>query len=232
MSCRGFVGTGRKRLQARVSARWGRVGVTPSPCSRPAWCASARRATHSWRWRTAPGVRPGRRGRPARWRVGLAGAGRPEEDHVLLRGDEVERAQVGDGVAFEGAGVVEIELFQRLAGGEAGGADAALAAVRLAGGDPALQPGDEELLVRPGLGPCSGEGLRGAAAHRAGKRQAGNDRRRNVFPPGVTNGGAVSSCVAQTVLDVGEARHRRERGGSTAIPTTDRRLMSTLNERV
>ena len=31
----------------------------------------------------------------------LARAGRAEEDRVLLGGDEVQRAQVGNGVAFE-----------------------------------------------------------------------------------------------------------------------------------
>jgi len=54
---------------------------------------------------------------------------------------------VGDQVAFETAGVVEVELFQGLAGGEAGGADAALPAVGFAGGDLALQAGDQELLM-------------------------------------------------------------------------------------
>jgi len=44
--------------------------------------------------------------------VGLAGAGRSEEHHVLAGGDEVQGAQVGDGVAFEAAGVVEVELLQ------------------------------------------------------------------------------------------------------------------------
>ncbi len=83
--------------------------------------------------------------------VGLAGAGRSEEHHVVFRGDEVQRAQVGDQVAFEPAGVVEVELLQRLAGRESCGADAAFAAVALAGGDLALQTGDEELFVRPGL---------------------------------------------------------------------------------
>ena len=84
--------------------------------------------------------------------VGLAGAGWAEEDHVLLGGDEVQGAQVGDQVAFEAAGVVEVELLQGLAGREPGGADPALAAVGLPGGDLALQAGGQELLVRPGLG--------------------------------------------------------------------------------
>jgi hypothetical protein len=65
---------------------------------------------------------------------------------------KVEGAEVGDQVAFEAAGVIEVELLQALAGWEAGGADAALAAVGLAGGDLALQAGDEELQVAPGLG--------------------------------------------------------------------------------
>ena len=84
--------------------------------------------------------------------VGLAGAGRAEEHDVVLGGDEVQGAQVGDDLAFEAAGVVEVELLQRLAGREPGGADAALAAVGLAGGDLALQAGGQELLVGPGLG--------------------------------------------------------------------------------
>ncbi len=40
-------------------------------------------------------------------------------------------------------GVVEVELFQALARGEPGGADAAFAAVRVAGGGLALQAGDQ-----------------------------------------------------------------------------------------
>ena len=90
--------------------------------------------------------------RQADGEVGLAGAGRAEEHDVVLGGDEVQGAQVGDQVAFEAAGVVEVELLQRLAGREPGGADAALTAVGLPGGDLALQAGDQELLVRPGLG--------------------------------------------------------------------------------
>jgi hypothetical protein len=94
--------------------------------------------------------------------VGLAGAGRAEEDHVVAGGDEVQGAQVGDGLAFESAGVVEVELFEAFAGREAGGADAALAAVGFAGGDLALQAGDEELFVAPGLG----AGALGEPGHR------------------------------------------------------------------
>jgi hypothetical protein len=74
--------------------------------------------------------------------MGLAGAGRPEEDHVVAGGGEVQGAQVGDDLAFERTGVVEVELLQALAGREAGGADAALPAVGLAGGDLTLQAGE------------------------------------------------------------------------------------------
>ena len=42
--------------------------------------------------------------RQADGQVGLAGAGRAEEHHVLLGGDEVQGAQVGDHVAFAGRG--------------------------------------------------------------------------------------------------------------------------------
>ena len=44
--------------------------------------------------------------------VGLAGAWWAEEDDVVAGGDEVQRPEVGDGVAFESAGVIEVELFQ------------------------------------------------------------------------------------------------------------------------
>jgi hypothetical protein len=76
----------------------------------------------------------------ARWVLPVPGAA---EDHVLLAGDEVEGAEVGDGVAFESAGVVEVELLQAFAGREPGGPDPAFAAVGLAGRDLALQAGDE-----------------------------------------------------------------------------------------
>ena len=85
--------------------------------------------------------------------VGLAGAGRSEEHDVVAAFDEVEGAEVGDDVTLEAALVVEVELLEGLAGREAGGADAELAAVGLAGGDFAFEAGGEELLVGPALGP-------------------------------------------------------------------------------
>ena len=75
-------------------------------------------------------------GSPGRTReVGLAGAGRAKEHHIPSEGDKAQGAQVGDDVAFEPAGVVEVEFLQRLAGRESGGPDAALAAVGLPCGD-------------------------------------------------------------------------------------------------
>ena len=99
--------------------------------------ASARRSTHSaavanaTRW---PAWQA--RMRQADGEVGLAGAGRAEEHDVVAGGDEVEGAEVGDDVALEGALVVEVELLEGLAGREAGGADAELAAVGLRGRRP------------------------------------------------------------------------------------------------
>jgi hypothetical protein len=63
--------------------------------------------------------------------VGLAGAGWAEEDHVLLRGDEVQGAQVGDLGAGDAAQVALVEVLEGLEGGEVGGADARFAAVGL-----------------------------------------------------------------------------------------------------
>ena len=100
-------------------------------------------------------------GQPDR-QVSFAGAGRAEEDDVVAGGDEVQGAQVGDQVAFEAAGVVEVEPLRALAGREPGSPDPALAAVGVVGGDLALQAGDQGLLVRPGL--------------RAGVRPAGAPR--------------------------------------------------------
>jgi hypothetical protein len=96
--------------------------------------------------------------------VGLACAGWAEEHDVVFAGDEVEGAEVGDGVAFEGALVVVVELLEGLAGGEAGSTDAELAAVGLPGSNIALETGGEELFVGPvvAAGPL-GEPLDGGA---------------------------------------------------------------------
>ena len=46
----------------------------------------------------------------------LTMAGRAEEDHVVAGGGEVQGAQVGDDVASQAAGVVEVEVLQGFAG--------------------------------------------------------------------------------------------------------------------
>lgn len=113
--------------------------------------------------------------------VRFAGAGRAEEDDVLLGGDEVQRAQVGDRLAFEGALMVEVEVFQRFSGREAGGPDAAFAAVGLAGGNLALQAGDQELFVGPRFAassfgqPLDRRGQRGRLQRTGEEGQFGGD---------------------------------------------------------
>ena len=42
----------------------------------------------------------------------LTSPGWAEEDDVVFGDHEVQCSEVGDGVAFESAGVVEVELFQ------------------------------------------------------------------------------------------------------------------------
>jgi hypothetical protein len=151
-------------------------------------------------------------GQPDR-EVGLAGAGRSEEHHVLPAGDEVQGAQVSKGVAFQPAGVVEVELLQGLAGGESGGADAALAAVGLPCGDLALQAGGQELLVGPGLGagPLGKAGDR--LAQGRGLERAGQERQ---LCGGVAGrpGGAGAHCCALCVVWGRSPRSARVTGSS------------------
>ena len=79
----------------------------------------------------------------------LAGAGRAEQDHVLARVQEVELAEVLDDGLLHAALEGEVELLQRLAGGEAGGLDAALAAVAVARGDLGGEQRLGEALIAP-----------------------------------------------------------------------------------
>ena len=162
--------------EQRVAAEADELGLQPAGVVG----ASARRATHSDGGREQDPV-PGLAGadpQPDR-EVGLAGAGWSEEHDVVFGGDEVQGAQVGDEVAFEAAGVVEVELLDRLAGGEPGGADAALAAVGLPRGDLALQAGDEELLMGPGLG----AGPFGQPGHRLAQRRVPSTPGSGTRPP-------------------------------------------------
>jgi hypothetical protein len=119
----------------------------------------------------------------------LAGPRWAEEDHVLPASDEVQRAQMRDLLPLQAPGVVEVELLQALAGGEPGLADAALAAVGLAGGDLALQAGGQELLVAPALG----TGPLGQPVHRGTKgrrlERAGQEAQLGVQVPGRLGGG-------------------------------------------
>src|SRR5262249_27698759 len=125
-----------------------RASLVGSACGWPLWWASARRATHSaavakatrcpaWQARMA---RPVARG-------GLPVPGGPGETTLSRAVRRVEGAQGGDDLAFEAPGVVEAERPQALAGGETGGADAALAAVGLPGGDLTPQAGHQVFLV-------------------------------------------------------------------------------------
>jgi hypothetical protein len=86
--------------------------------------------------------------------VRLAGAVRDEEHDIGTLGDEIEGAEVGDDVSLQRALEAEVEVLERLSRWEPGGADAALAAVVLAGGNFTLQARGEELFMRPALGPC------------------------------------------------------------------------------
>jgi hypothetical protein len=114
--------------------------------------ASASRATHSvavakaTRW-------PARQARieTAIARCVLPVPGRAEQDDVLPGVQEVELTEVLDHLAADRALEGEVELLERLAGGEAGGLDARLAAVGLARGDLGRQQGFGEALVAPGL---------------------------------------------------------------------------------
>jgi hypothetical protein len=82
------------------------------------WCGRRRACRPiGWRWRTAPGGRLGSRGSPARSPNGSSRCGWAEEDHPLLAGNEVQCGQVGDRVAFQPAGVVEVELLDALRAG-------------------------------------------------------------------------------------------------------------------
>ena len=64
--------------------------------------------------------------------MGLAGPRRAEKYDVLVSGDEVERAEMGNHGALHGVLVVEIKVLERLVAGEARGSNAVVTAVSLA----------------------------------------------------------------------------------------------------
>ena len=94
--------------------------------------------------------------------VRLAGAGRAEQDDVLAAGEEVELAEVQDRLAPQRGLEGEVELLERLAGGEPGGLDPGLAAVAVAAVGLGLQQRGGELLDR--TTPRRGRGRRAWAA--------------------------------------------------------------------
>ena len=59
---------------------------------------------------------------------------------------------MGDDVTFEAALMVEVEVFDGFAGGEAGGFDPVLTAVVLTGSDFPFQTGRKELFMGPSFG--------------------------------------------------------------------------------
>jgi len=65
--------------------------------------------------------------------VRLAGARGPEEDDVLVLGEEVELGEVEHGLALQAAGEAEVEVVEGLDGRQARRLDARLTAVALAG---------------------------------------------------------------------------------------------------
>jgi hypothetical protein len=65
--------------------------------------------------------------------VRLAGAGRAEQDDVLFAVQEVELAEMLDQRLLDRVLEGEVELLERLSGGEPRGLDATLAAMRLPG---------------------------------------------------------------------------------------------------
>ena len=96
--------------------------------------------------------------------MGLAGPGRAERDDVGALVQEVELAEVLDHLLFHAALEGEVELLQRFAGGEAGLADARLAAVALPRGG----LGREQRLREPLIAPFLLAGAFGELRQRAG----------------------------------------------------------------
>ena len=106
--------------------------------------------------------------------------GGPRKTTLSRGGDEIQCSEVGDGVAFEAAGMVEVELLQRFSRREPGGADATLTAVGFSCRYFALQARRQVFLVAPVLGPGPfGQPGRGLAQRRGLERpgQVGRSRR-------------------------------------------------------
>jgi hypothetical protein len=83
--------------------------------------------------------------------MGLAGARRAQQDDVLAGVQEIELTEVLDDLALDRALEGEVELLQRLAGGEPRRLDAAFAAVALPAGDLGRQQRLGESFIAPVL---------------------------------------------------------------------------------
>ena len=83
--------------------------------------------------------------------MSLAGPGRAQQDDVLLAGEEIQLGEVQDGLAAQRRLEGEVELLDRLAGREARGLDAGLAAVAVAAVGLGLQERRREVLIAPFL---------------------------------------------------------------------------------
>jgi hypothetical protein len=81
--------------------------------------------------------------------VGLAGAGWAKQDHVLAGVQEVELAEVLDHLLLDRALEGEVELLERLAGGEPCGFDPKLSAGGVTRGDLGGQQRFGEALIAP-----------------------------------------------------------------------------------
>src|SRR6478735_10429467 len=146
-----------------TSPRWdmttprarGRCG-SPTPASGPSGTGAASiRSRHSSRRRATrtPTPHPERPGQhhlhvDVRSCVSVNTA---EEDIVVACGDEIQSSEVGDGVAFEAADMVEVELLQRFSRREPGGADTGLTAVGFSCRYFALQARRQVFFVAPVL---------------------------------------------------------------------------------
>ncbi|PBC66310.1 DNA invertase Pin-like site-specific DNA recombinase [Streptomyces sp. TLI_235] len=114
--------------------------------------------------------------REAGGQVRLAGAWRPQKNGVLPGRYEVQCSQVTELLARHAPQMGDIEFLDGLDRGEAGGADAALAAVAVTGGDLALQAGDQVLGVGPGLGAGALRQALGGVQQRGSLHRAGEER--------------------------------------------------------
>src|SRR4051794_31978065 len=129
-----------------------RCNLASSSSRRPERWASASSATHSVA--VQRDAVAGQAGADAECdgQVRLAGAGRPEQDDVLLAGEEIQLAQMQYRLAPQAGLEGEVELLERLARREPRGLDPAQPAMAVAAVGLGLQERRGELLERPFFG--------------------------------------------------------------------------------